>query len=49
MCMCKINVKQFKYIVFVSKGLLESHVVSEHELGENKAEDGTYVSNLRLE
>ena len=40
-CAC-VNVKHFMYIVFVSKGLLESHVVSEPELGE-KAENG--ISN----
>ena len=43
-CAC-VNVKHFMYIVFVSKGLLESHVVSEPELGESEAEDGTCISN----
>ena len=41
-CAC-VNVKHFMYIVFVSKGLLKSHVVSEPELGESEAEDG--ISN----
>ena len=45
-CAC-VNVKHFMYIVFVSKGLLESHVVSEPELGESEAEDGTCISNTK--
>ena len=37
------------YVVFMSKGLLESHVVSEPELQESKAADGTCISNPKTE
>ena len=43
-CAC-VNVKHFMYIVSVSKGVLESHVVSEPEFGESEAKDGTCISN----